>query len=103
MMVQKYERTWCDYLTPCKVKPHINVGEYECCEECPYFKSVKEEKGKTFDPCDYNRYSYIWKGEVECTGDESELIDSIKKRMEASKSLDPEFSKIIDDNFFDLV
>lgn len=102
-MKQKYERTWCDYLTPCKIKPHVMVGEYECCEKCPYFKSIKENPSKKFDPCDYARYSYVHTGEVECTCDESELMELIKKRMEQSKSLDPEFSKVIDEEFDNLL
>lgn len=65
-MVQKYKRTWCDYLTPCKIKPNIMVGEYECQKECPYFKFVEENNGKKFEPCDYSRYSYIWEGVVKC-------------------------------------
>ena len=65
-MVQKYKRTWCDYLTPCKIKPNIMVGEYECQEECPHFKSVEENNGKKFEPCDYSRYSYVWEGIVIC-------------------------------------
>lgn len=62
---QEYQRTWCDYLTPCSVNPNIMVGEYECQEECPFFKSVQEEK-KEFKPCDYSRYSHIYHGEVTC-------------------------------------
>ena len=65
-MVQQYKRTWCDYLTPCKIKPDIMVGSYECQEECQCFKSYKEDNSKKFDPCDYSRYSYVWNGEVEC-------------------------------------
>lgn len=65
-MIQKYERTWCDYLTPCKIKPEIMVGEYECQEECPFFKSWKEEPSPKFDIGDYSRYSYVYKGQVEC-------------------------------------
>lgn len=68
-MKQPYQRTWCDYLTPCKVNPDIMVGEYDC-EQCKHFQSRKEEKGKEFDPCDYSRYSYVWNGEVECNADE---------------------------------
>lgn len=69
-MVQAYKRTWCDYLTPCKIRPEIMVGEYECQEECPFFVSVKEEEGKKFDPCDYARYSYVWNGEVKCKAED---------------------------------
>lgn len=62
---QTYQRTWCDYLTPCKIRPEIMVGEYEC-EQCEYFKSRKEKAAPKFDVCDYSRYSYIHHGEVEC-------------------------------------
>lgn len=64
-MKQSYERTWCDYLTPCKLKPEIMVGEYEC-EQCPHFNSRKEEPAPKFNACDYSRYSHIYHGEVEC-------------------------------------
>ena len=50
-MIQIYKRTWCEYLTPCKIRPEIMIGEYYCQEKCPFFKSIKEEK---------------WKGQVEC-------------------------------------
>lgn len=69
-MIQKYKRTWCDYLTPCKIKPDIMVGSYECQEECPYFKSAKEKEGRTFKPGDTARYLYVWSGEVECSATE---------------------------------
>ena len=67
-MIQIYKRTWCDYLTPCKINPEILVGEYEC-SQCKHHKSMKENPGKKFDPCDYARYSYIWEGEVECNAE----------------------------------
>ena len=53
----KYERTWCDYFTPC---PYLNkdndiegimVGDYEC-DQCQYKKG---------DITDYS------KGEVTCS------------------------------------
>lgn len=65
-MKQSYKRTWCDYLTPCQIKPDIMVGEYECQEQCPYFKSSKEDSAPAFKIGDYSRYFHIYNGEVEC-------------------------------------
>lgn len=79
-MKQQYQRTWCDFLTPCKVRPEIMVGEYECQEECPHFKSLKEEEAPNFKPCDFARYSHIYHGEVECN------IDEIKEQENGNKS-----------------
>lgn len=33
----KYQMTWCDYLTPCKYRKNIKVGEYDC-YQCTFFK-----------------------------------------------------------------
>lgn len=33
----KYERTWCDYLTPCPYIKGNEVGSYEC-SICPYLR-----------------------------------------------------------------
>lgn len=33
----KYERTWCDYLTPCPYIKDNEVGSYEC-SICPHFR-----------------------------------------------------------------
>lgn len=33
----KYQVTWCEYLTPCKYRKNIMVGEYDC-YQCPFFK-----------------------------------------------------------------
>ena len=33
----KYKMTWCEYLTPCKYRKDIMVGEYDC-YQCPFFK-----------------------------------------------------------------
>ena len=64
-MIQRYKRTWCDYLIPCKINPNIMVGEYEC-SQCKFHKSMKENSGKKFEPGDYARYFYVYEGKVEC-------------------------------------
>lgn len=66
----KYERTWCDYLTNCKHFPEIEVGSYEC-DQCKFCKSMKENKSKITEACDYRRYFEIIEGEVECSFDEN--------------------------------
>ena len=33
----RYQMTWCEYLTPCKYRKDIKVGEYDC-YQCPFFK-----------------------------------------------------------------
>ncbi len=40
---------------------------------------------------------------IETILSDSDIIDSVVKRIQASKPLPPEFSKIIDDNFWDLI
>lgn len=64
-MTQSYARTWCDYLTGCQFNPGVMIGGYEC-EQCQHFISRKEAPAKKFDSCDYSKYSYIFKGIVEC-------------------------------------
>lgn len=43
----KYERTWCDYLTPCPYLRGIMVGDWEC-HNCLYNRgnSVNRNKGE---------------------------------------------------------
>jgi hypothetical protein len=36
-MTVEYKMTWCDYLTPCKHFPEIEVGSYHC-SVCKYFE-----------------------------------------------------------------
>ena len=62
----EYKRTWCDYLTPCKHFKNINVGEYECCEECKFNDGWEEDPSPKFKVGDYSRYSYIHTGRVKC-------------------------------------
>lgn len=39
----QYKMTWCEYLTPCKYRKNIMVGEYDC-YQCPFFqKDVNHE------------------------------------------------------------
>lgn len=33
----QYKMTWCEYITPCKYRKNIMVGEYDC-YQCPFFK-----------------------------------------------------------------
>ena len=61
-----YQRTWCDYLTPCPFNNNIEVGSYYC-SQCKNFISVEEET-KKFSGIDlsYKKYFEIIKGTVNC-------------------------------------
>lgn len=60
----KFERNWCDYLTPCKHKNNIFVGSYEC-SKCSNFISSTEESLR-FKSCDYSNYFNVVNGIVKC-------------------------------------
>lgn len=63
----KYERTWCDYLTPCPYNKEVMVGSYECAEECEFCGAVTEAPFKPRKTkCDYGRYFEKTTGVVEC-------------------------------------
>lgn len=64
-MKLNYERTWCDYLTPCPHRKDVCVGEYEC-SICNHHKNWTEEKVPNWEIGDYARYFYLHKGYVEC-------------------------------------
>ena len=60
----RYERTWCDYLTPCPYLRGIMVGDWEC------------------DKCHYNKGDTsltIVKGEVTCSYKEEHQDESDNK------------------------
>lgn len=66
-----YERTWCDYLTPCRrIGATIEVGSYEC-ERCKFFcgkekeNIPKTEKNPKLDSY-YARYTAVITGMVKC-------------------------------------
>ncbi len=52
MEVIKYERTWCDHLTPCPYLRGIMVGDWEC-NNCLHNRgnSVNRDKGEVL--CSY--------------------------------------------------
>jgi hypothetical protein len=64
-----FERTWCDYLTPCPYKKDIMVGEYDCyiCKDHVGFSMEKEDE--QFEPCSMKRYCVVSKGIVKCKHD----------------------------------
>lgn len=51
----EFERTWCDYITPCPYKNNIFIGEYECVEKCPFCSKHKEEGNKGTIICNYEK------------------------------------------------
>lgn len=74
----KFERTWCDYITPCPFKRKdksgkpIMVGEYECQNECPFcygkanpIYSVKSQDSSI----GYGKYFEISGSSVKCIAD----------------------------------
>lgn len=62
-----YERTWCDYLTPCPHGNDCKVGDEDCVNNCGYcVGSVIEEPEKEYAPGDYHRYTDITKGQITC-------------------------------------
>ena len=58
----KYERTWCDYLTPCKHFENIEVGSYDC-SRCKFHVTAIEKPIEERNP---NPYFSIIKGIVKC-------------------------------------
>ena len=68
----RYERTWCDYLTPCPHKEDVMIGSYEC-ENCAYYKSSIENKFKDYEPCDYGKYTETVSGIVTCSYNKEEI------------------------------
>lgn len=72
----EFERTWCDYLTPCPYKNKekdetgIMVGDYECynCKHCKQYidnSSILDNKGKV-------DYTKVVVGRVKCNFKEIE-------------------------------
>jgi C4-type Zn-finger protein len=56
-----FERTWCDYLTPCPYINNIEIGSYEC-STCGYFDGVVGQE--SMKPGDY--FSVV-KGCIRCS------------------------------------
>lgn len=65
----KYERTWCDYLTPCKYFNDIEVGSYDC-STCKFHVITTEKLPFNANP---NPYTTIIKGVVKCNYEENNL------------------------------
>lgn len=57
----KFERTWCDYLTPCSKFPEIEVGSYECFS-CKHFVKFYSDE-QVIPP---GKYFMVVSGHVEC-------------------------------------
>lgn len=52
--ILKFERTWCDYITPCPFRENIYIGEYECVVECPFCLKSEEKGNKGIIICNCN-------------------------------------------------
>ena len=62
-----YERTWCDYLTPCPHGRDCMVGDVDCVKNCGWrVGSVTEDPEKVYAPGDYHRYTDIINGQITC-------------------------------------
>ena len=65
----KYERTWCEYLTPCEIFKGKNVGSIDCLK-CKFHRSINEKPINETNP---NPYTTIIKGIVKCSYDEKSI------------------------------
>lgn len=63
--------------------------------------SLIQEKSKLWDGISPSEM--VSNAMIETITSENEIIESVVKRIQACKSLPTEFSKIIDDNFWDLI
>ena len=62
-----YEKTWCDYLTPCPHGRDYMVGDFDCVKSCGWCAGhIIEEPEKEYKPGDYHRYTDITKGQITC-------------------------------------
>lgn len=66
----QYERTWCDYLTPCPKDESIEIGSWEC-SQCPFYHGRGKENTPPTNPdCTsdeyFRRYFVITTGTVKC-------------------------------------
>lgn len=51
----KYEKSWCEYLTPCPHFKEMMVGSYECLEECSYC-AINQTNINEYVDCEYEDF-----------------------------------------------